>query len=52
MSDREIAIGASSYRPVSGERSSTDGADITVGTTEGGPSINVTGFGKLDPLTC
>ena len=50
--EREMVAGASSSTPVIGERSTTSGAEIELGTTEGDPSKTVTGSGKLDTPTC
>lgn len=49
---RGIATGAFSSIPVTSERSTTDGVDIYVGTTEGDPSTNIAGYGKSDLPTC
>ena len=38
MSDLEIAARVCSSRLVAGERITTDGVDISVGTSKGGPS--------------
>ena len=47
-----MVVGASSSMTVNGERSTIDGEDIDVGTTEGDPRTDVTGSVKLDPPTC
>ena len=52
MRAREIVVRASSSRPETSERSTTDGVDIYVGTTEGDPSTNIAGYGKSDLPTC
>lgn len=49
---RGMAAGASSSILVTGERTTTDGAEIDVGTAKGDPSIDVAGSGKLNPPTC
>lgn len=64
MRGQELDIRASSSMPVSGERSTTDGAKIEVdgnsdgvilrdvGTTDGNPIIYHAGSVKLDTLAC
>lgn len=48
----EMDSGASSSISTTGERSTTDGAEMDVGTTEGDPSTAVAGYRKSDPPTC
>ena len=43
---RKMVVGASSSISVIVERSTTNGAEIYVGTTEGDPSITIAGYGK------
>lgn len=50
--EREIVVGASSSILVTGERKTTDGAEIDVGTIECDPSTCVAGLRKPDPPTC
>ena len=53
MRDRELAFGASSSRYEVVQRSTTDGASIVVGTTEGEPSTDDdAGCGKPYSSTC
>ncbi|TMW97400.1 hypothetical protein EJD97_005597 [Solanum chilense] len=49
---QEVPAGTSSSRLETGERRTTDGADIVVDTTEDVPSTDVAGFEKPDPPTC
>lgn len=42
----------SSFIPATGERSTTNGADINVGTNDCGLSDNLVGSGKSNPSTC
>ena len=51
MRAREIDLGVSSSRLEAGERSTTDSADIVVGTIKGDPFTVVVGFGQPDPPT-
>lgn len=34
------------------DRSTNDGVEVTLGTTEGDPSVDLVGYEKQDPLTC
>ena len=52
MRAQEIFAGESSSIPETSERSTTDGAEIALGTTEGGPTTNVAGFENPDSPTC
>ncbi|XP_027768212.1 uncharacterized protein LOC114074437 [Solanum pennellii] len=49
---RELPAGASSSRFEDVERSTIEGAYISVGTTDGGPTIEGAGSEKPDPLAC
>ena len=49
---RELSVWASRSRPETSERSTTDGEEIVVGTTEGGPTTHVVVSGKPNPHTC
>lgn len=51
MTARELASRASSFGMKAIERSTTEGADTAVGTTEGVPTDSA-GFGKPDPPAC
>ena len=46
-----LAVGASSSRYADVERSTTEGSDIVVRTTDGDPTTNGAGSEKPDPLT-
>lgn len=52
MRARQVLTGASSSRLKTSERSTTDGEEIVVGTTEGGPTTHVVVSGKPNPHTC
>lgn len=52
MRAQEVGAGASSFRRETSDRITTDGEDIVVGTTKGGPSTDVVGYRELDPPTC
>ena len=47
-----MVVGASSSITENGERSTIDGEEIDLGTTEGDLRTDVTGSVKLDPSTC
>lgn len=49
MRNRELDGGASSSKPEVVERSTTEGVEIAVGTTEGDFTTEVTSSRKLDP---
>lgn len=46
---KDMVAGESSFVLVSGERSTKNGATVDVGNTNGVPSDDLAGFGKLDP---
>lgn len=48
----EMVPGASTYVPLIDYRSTTDGAKVAVGTTEGDLGVNLVVYGKPDPPTC
>ena len=52
MRARELAIGASSSKLEDVEKSTTEGAYIFVGTTDGGPTTEGVVSWKLDPPSC
>nr|XP_010326104.1 uncharacterized protein LOC104649106 [Solanum lycopersicum] len=52
MSAREFLAGSFSSRTEAVERRTTKGVEISIGTTEGVPTIEVVCYWKLDPLTC
>lgn len=52
MRAREMVVGASSSIPVTGEMSTTKGAEIDVCTTESDPSTVAAGSEKSNPPTC
>ena len=47
-----MVVGASSSMTMNGERSTIDGEDIDVDTSEGDPCTDVMGSVKQDPPTC
>ena len=47
-----MAIGASSSRLEVVKRSTTEGAEIVVGTTKGVPTTEIAGSRKPDPSSC
>lgn len=47
-----MAVGASSLVLGSNERRTTDGAEVTMGTTESAQIDDPVGSGKLNPPTC
>lgn len=52
MRARELVTGASSSILETVERETTKGAEIDVATTEGVPTTEIVGFGKLNPRSC
>ena len=52
MRARELAVGVSSSKLKDVDRSTTEGIDIFVGTTDGGPTTKEASFGKPNPLAC
>ena len=51
MRSRKLAVGVSSSSSYDEEKSTTEGVDIAVDTTDGFPTTDRAGFEKMDPPT-